>query len=54
MALSHRARELGYAEQSVLNRSCRRWFGATPAVLRARWRADPGCREHPDDVPYGQ
>lgn len=45
MALSHLARELGYAEQSVLNRSCRRWFGATPAVLRARWRADSGYQD---------
>lgn len=47
MALSHLARELGYAEQSVLNRSCRRWFGATPAVLRARWRADSGSEGIP-------
>ena len=28
------ARELGYAEQSVLTRSCRRWFGRTPGALR--------------------
>lgn len=26
---------LGYAEQSVLNRSCRRWFGMTPRQYRA-------------------
>ena len=28
---------LGYAEQSALNRSCRRWFGKTPR----QYRADP-------------
>ncbi len=28
------ARELGYAEQSVLTRSCRRWFDRTPGELR--------------------
>lgn len=27
---------LGYAEQSSLNRSCRRWFGTTPREYRAR------------------
>lgn len=26
---------LGYAEQSTLNRSCRRWFGKTPRAYRA-------------------
>lgn len=25
---------LGYAEQSALNRSCRRWFGTTPGLIR--------------------
>ncbi len=40
MTLTHLARELGYAEQSVLNRSCRRWFGATPAALRVQWRTN--------------
>ena len=39
MTLSHLARELGYAEQSVLTRSCRRWFGSSPASLRAEWRS---------------
>ncbi|MDT0634612.1 AraC family transcriptional regulator [Spectribacter hydrogenoxidans] len=29
---------LGYAEQSTFNRSCRRWFGATPRQCRARVR----------------
>ena len=38
MTLTHLARELGYAEQSVLTRSCRRWFGSSPAVLRAGLR----------------
>ena len=34
ITLSHLARELGYAEQSVLTRSCRRWFGKGPASYR--------------------
>lgn len=33
---AHLARELGYAEQSVLTRSCHRWFGAGPAAYRRR------------------
>ena len=31
---------LGYAEQSVFTRACRRWFGMTPSALRRR--ADAG------------
>nr|WP_134428989.1 AraC family transcriptional regulator [Mycobacterium ulcerans] len=38
MTLTHLARQLGYAEQSVLSRSCQRWFGASPASLRAQWQ----------------
>jgi AraC-like DNA-binding protein len=34
ITLSHLARELGYAEQSVLTRSCRRWFSCGPAAYR--------------------
>ncbi|WP_137145577.1 AraC family transcriptional regulator [Mycolicibacterium sp. CR10] len=34
VTLSQLARELGYAEQSVLTRSCRRWFGCPPAIYR--------------------
>ena len=34
ITLSHLARELGYTEQSALTRSCRRWFGSTPAAYR--------------------
>lgn len=34
ITLTHLARELGYAEQSVLTRSCRRWFGSSPVALR--------------------
>jgi AraC-like DNA-binding protein len=34
MTLSHLTRELGYSEQSVLTRSCRRWFGTGPAEYR--------------------
>ncbi len=40
MSLSHLARELGYAEQSVLTRSCRRWFGCGPAAYRSRRRTE--------------
>jgi AraC-like DNA-binding protein len=40
MTLSHLARELGYSEQSVLSRSCQRWFGASPASLREKWKRD--------------
>ena len=39
MTLAHLARELGYAEQSVLSRSCQRWYGASPAALRAKWQS---------------
>jgi AraC-like DNA-binding protein len=34
MPLSHLAQELGYAEHSVLTRSCRRWFGCPPNAHR--------------------
>jgi AraC-like DNA-binding protein len=35
LPLSQVAGLLGYAEQSALNRSCRRWFGKTPRQYRA-------------------
>lgn len=35
LTLDHICRQLGYAEQSVLTRSCRRWFGTTPSGYRA-------------------
>ena len=38
ISLSHLARELGYAEQSVLTRSCHRWFGTGPAAYRNQAR----------------
>lgn len=34
ISLTHLTRELGYAEQSVLSRSCRRWFGCGPSNYR--------------------
>ncbi len=34
ITLLHLARELGYAEQSVLTRACHRWFGTGPAAYR--------------------
>jgi len=41
MSLSHLTRELGYAEQSVLSRSCRRWFGCGPSSYRNAVRSVP-------------
>lgn len=38
ISLTHLARELGYAEQSVLTRSCKRWFGTGPATYRRQTR----------------
>jgi hypothetical protein len=38
--LAHLTRELGYAEQSVLSRSCRRWFGCGPNAYRKAARGD--------------
>jgi AraC-like DNA-binding protein len=35
-SLTFIAEKLGYAEQSVLTRSCLRWFSAPPSQLRAR------------------
>lgn len=34
LSLDQLCRQLGYAEQSVLTRSCRRWFGVTPSAYR--------------------
>ncbi|AQA01633.1 hypothetical protein BVC93_03405 [Mycobacterium sp. MS1601] len=34
MSLEHLTRLLGYSEQSVLTRSCRRWFAASPTAFR--------------------
>lgn len=34
LSLAHLTRELGYAEQSVLSRSCRRWFGCSASSHR--------------------
>jgi AraC-like DNA-binding protein len=38
ISLTHLAHELGYAEQSVLTRSCKRWFGMGPAAYRNETR----------------
>lgn len=35
LTLDQLCRHLGYAEQSVLTRSCRRWFGTTPTAYRS-------------------
>ena len=40
ITMLHLARELGYAEQSVLTRACRRWFGSPPADYRLAARAE--------------
>lgn len=39
--LSQLTREIGYAEQSVLTRSCRRWFGCSPTDYRKRLHFTP-------------
>lgn len=39
MPMGQLAGVLGYSEQSVLTRSCRRWFGASPMALRQTLRA---------------
>lgn len=41
VSLSHLTRELGHAEQSVLSRSCRRWFGCGPSRYRNAIRGAP-------------
>jgi AraC-like DNA-binding protein len=44
ISLTHLARELGYAEQSVLTRSCKRWFGTGPAAYRDQTRRPAPAR----------
>lgn len=44
--LSQIASMLGYAEQSTLNRSCRRWFGTTPRQYRADRAITPTQSSH--------
>lgn len=39
LGLTQVARELGYAEHSVLTRSCTRWYGVGPGLLRERLRS---------------
>jgi AraC-like DNA-binding protein len=41
IGLTHLARQLGFAEQSVLTRACQRWFGTSPSAHRAALRARP-------------
>jgi AraC-like DNA-binding protein len=36
LPLADIAQLLGFADQSVLTRACRRWFGATPRQLRGQ------------------
>lgn len=38
IGLAHLALQLGFAEQSVLTRACRRWFGASPSAHRLALR----------------
>ncbi len=42
MSLVHLTHQLGFAEQSVLTRACRRWFGATPTDYRLASRQCAG------------
>jgi AraC-like DNA-binding protein len=54
ITLTHLARELGYAEQSVLIRSCRRWFGSSPGALRNELRrGSHGRSNHADERASG-
>lgn len=46
VALSRVAEKLGYAEASVLSRSCYRWFGAAPLQVR-RQGPDVACEAAP-------
>jgi AraC-like DNA-binding protein len=43
ISLAHLARELGYAEQSVLSRSCQRWFGCSARTYRNTMRSHDDC-----------
>jgi AraC-like DNA-binding protein len=43
ITMTHLARELGYSEQTVLTRSCHRWFGEGPAAYRRRLRDSDGA-----------
>lgn len=36
--IEHLSEKLGYSEQSVLTRSCHRWFGCAPTAYRRQWR----------------
>lgn len=47
MPLTQVAEKLGYAEQSVLSRSCYRWFAASPRELRERCIAETGAISKP-------
>ena len=44
ISLPHLTRELGYAEQSVLSRSCRRWFDCSPTSYRNAARTVPSSQ----------
>jgi AraC-like DNA-binding protein len=44
LAFGQLARQLGYAEQSELSRSCQRWFGRAPGAHRRLLREATGAR----------
>lgn len=50
MPLKRLAEKLGYAETSVLSRSCYRWFSATPRQLRMRLQSDVSTPAHGAEV----
>lgn len=50
ISLSHLTRELGYAEQSVLSRSCQRWFGCSASSRRKAVRAATGFAGRSGDL----
>lgn len=53
LSLTHLAHALGYAEQSVLTRSCQRWFGRGPAAQRNASRGLSTSLMVTPDVPGG-
>jgi AraC-like DNA-binding protein len=42
MPLGQLAGVLGFSEQSVLSRACRRWFGASPSAVRRQAQRSSG------------
>jgi AraC-like DNA-binding protein len=50
MPMSQVAGLLGYSEQSVFNRACRRWFDDTPRTVRRKLLDSSDAASPPGDV----